>query len=74
MSYLGLNREKKKMIKPSEKFKNIFNFEWDTSEDTSFDINPLYYFIIVNSIKNILLDIIAVMILLFCLEEAHEEE
>ena len=25
-SYLGLNREKKKLLKPSEKFKNIFNF------------------------------------------------
>ena len=30
------------MIKPSDKFKNIFNFEWDASEDTSNDINPLY--------------------------------
>lgn len=25
-AYLGLNREKKKLLKPSEKFKNIFNF------------------------------------------------
>jgi ATP-dependent RNA helicase DDX23/PRP28 len=40
--YLGANKEKKKLIKPSEKFKNIFNFEWDASEDTSNDINPLY--------------------------------
>lgn len=30
------------MLKPSEKFKNIFNFEWDKSEDTSYDYNPLY--------------------------------
>jgi len=40
--YLGLNKEKKKLQKPSEKFKNIFNFEWDNSEDTSNDTNPLY--------------------------------
>jgi ATP-dependent RNA helicase DDX23/PRP28 len=40
--YLGLNREKKKILKPSEKFKNIFNFEWDSSEDTSMDPNPIY--------------------------------
>ncbi len=30
------------MIKPSEKFRNIFNFDWDKAEDTSYDINPLY--------------------------------
>lgn len=30
------------MLKPSEKFKNIFNFDWDPIEDTSHDINPLY--------------------------------
>ena len=30
------------MIKPSEKFKNIFNFDWDKEEDTLVDINPLY--------------------------------
>ncbi|KJP87180.1 hypothetical protein AK88_03227 [Plasmodium fragile] len=41
--YLGLNKRKKKMQKPSEKFRNIFNFEWDQSEDTSRnDTNPLY--------------------------------
>ena len=39
---MGLNKEKKKVLKPSEKFKNIFNFEWDSSEDTSYDANPLY--------------------------------
>ena len=32
MQYLGLNREKKKMLRPSEKFKNIFNFEWDDNQ------------------------------------------
>lgn len=42
MQYLGLNKEKKRMLRPSEKFKNIFNFEWDKSEDTSVDYNPLY--------------------------------
>ncbi|ETW50792.1 hypothetical protein PFMALIP_01149 [Plasmodium falciparum MaliPS096_E11] len=41
--YLGLNKTKKKIQKPSEKFRNIFNFEWDQSEDTSRnDSNPLY--------------------------------
>ncbi|UKK02556.2 DEAD-box family helicase [Theileria orientalis] len=41
--YLGLNRQKKKVQKPSEKFKTIFNFEWDDSEDTTkFDNNPIY--------------------------------
>jgi len=41
--YLGLKEEKKKMQKPSEKFRNIFNFEWDVTEDTARgDSNPLY--------------------------------
>jgi ATP-dependent RNA helicase DDX23/PRP28 len=39
-TYLGLKKDKKKIIKPSEKFK--FVFDWDTNEDTSKDINPLY--------------------------------
>jgi hypothetical protein len=38
--YLGGKKEKKKVGKPSEKFK--FVFDWDASEDTSRDINPLY--------------------------------
>ena len=42
MHYLGLNKEKKKILKPSEKFRNIFNFEWDVSEDTAYDTNPMY--------------------------------
>lgn len=42
ISYLGLNKQKKKILKPSEKFKNIFNFKWDSSDDTSVDYNPLY--------------------------------
>lgn len=39
---MGLNREKRRLQKPSEKFKSNFNFEWDESEDTSVDVNPLY--------------------------------
>ena len=39
---MGIRKKKAKMIKPSEKFRNIFNFEWDESEDTSYDANPLY--------------------------------
>ncbi|KAM3141791.1 hypothetical protein pb186bvf_006113 [Paramecium bursaria] len=42
MQYLGLNKEKKKILKPSEKFKNIFNFEWDATEDTSINFNPIF--------------------------------
>eukprot|EP00914_Ancora_sagittata_P028911 GHVO01057049.1.p1 GENE.GHVO01057049.1~~GHVO01057049.1.p1 ORF type:complete len:825 (+),score=185.62 GHVO01057049.1:32-2476(+) len=41
--YLGMKGEKKKIQKPSEKFRNIFNFEWDVAEDTARgDTNPLY--------------------------------
>jgi ATP-dependent RNA helicase DDX23/PRP28 len=38
--YLGGKKEKKKILKPSEKFRFVFN--WDASEDTSQDINSLY--------------------------------
>ncbi|KAL6224198.1 hypothetical protein ACLB2K_003054 [Fragaria x ananassa] len=38
--YLGSNKPKKRVIKPSEKFR--FSFDWDTTEDTSRDMNPLY--------------------------------
>ena len=38
--YLGADKVKKKMLKPSEKFK--FNFDWEASDDTSRDLNPLY--------------------------------
>jgi len=38
--YLGEKKAKKKVIKPSEKFKLIS--DWDNSEDTSKDLNPLY--------------------------------
>lgn len=40
LAYLGQKKEKKKIIKPSEKFK--FVFDWDEDEDTSKDLNPLY--------------------------------
>ena len=40
--YLGKHKKKKKMAKPSEKFSNIFKFNWDADEDTSADSNPLY--------------------------------
>jgi len=38
--YLGIKKAKKKIIKPSEKFK--FVFSWDLADDTSRDTNPLY--------------------------------
>jgi len=41
--YLGMKDNKKKMQKPSEKFRNIFNFEWNADDDTQRgDNNPLY--------------------------------
>eukprot|EP01053_Blabericola_migrator_P006352 Blabericola_migrator_1__6351@NODE_31_length_18777_cov_137_037787_g27_i0_p3_GENE_NODE_31_length_18777_cov_137_037787_g27_i0NODE_31_length_18777_cov_137_037787_g27_i0_p3_ORF_typecomplete_len789_score187_42DEAD/PF00270_29/7_1e46DEAD/PF00270_29/5_6Helicase_C/PF00271_31/1_4e29ERCC3_RAD25_C/PF16203_5/1e10ResIII/PF04851_15/3_2e08ResIII/PF04851_15/7_3e02AAA_19/PF13245_6/1_8e03AAA_19/PF13245_6/0_11AAA_19/PF13245_6/1_4e02UTP25/PF06862_12/4_5e03UTP25/PF06862_12/0_0081SNF2_N/PF00176_23/0_034CMS1/PF14617_6/1 len=42
--YLGMKKEKKKVQKPSEKFRNIFQFDWDGSEDTTRgDSNLLYH-------------------------------
>lgn len=42
-SYLGLRDERKKLQKPSEKFRNIFNFEWAAEDDTfRGDMNELY--------------------------------
>mmetsp|Transcript_27138 Transcript_27138/g.76568 ORF Transcript_27138/g.76568 Transcript_27138/m.76568 type:complete len:683 (+) Transcript_27138:506-2554(+) len=38
--YLGKEKVKKRVVKPSEKFK--FNFDWEHTEDTSKDLNPLY--------------------------------
>ena len=38
--YLGKKRQKKLIVPPSQKFK--FNFDWETSEDTSEDLNELY--------------------------------
>ena len=33
---------KKKIVKPSEKFAKIFQFDWEVADDTSQDLNPLY--------------------------------
>ncbi|KXZ50152.1 hypothetical protein GPECTOR_17g788 [Gonium pectorale] len=38
--YLGMEKLKKRVLRPSEKFK--FNFDWDSKDDTSRDLNPLY--------------------------------
>lgn len=38
--YLGQEKVKKRVLKPSEKFR--FNFDWEVSDDTSRDLNPLY--------------------------------
>eukprot|EP00242_Pyramimonas_sp_CCMP2087_P002236 CAMPEP_0198230128 /NCGR_PEP_ID=MMETSP1445-20131203/114493_1 /TAXON_ID=36898 /ORGANISM="Pyramimonas sp., Strain CCMP2087" /LENGTH=776 /DNA_ID=CAMNT_0043910635 /DNA_START=98 /DNA_END=2431 /DNA_ORIENTATION=+ len=40
IQYLGEKKVKKRIIKPSDKFR--FNFDWENSEDTSRDVNPLY--------------------------------
>jgi len=40
--YLGVKSKKKKVIKPSEKFARIFQFDWELTEDTSHDYNPIY--------------------------------
>ncbi|CAH0521177.1 unnamed protein product [Peronospora belbahrii] len=40
--YLGKTVKKKKVVKASEKFSKIFQFDWEASEDTSADLNPLY--------------------------------
>ncbi|KAJ8611665.1 hypothetical protein CTAYLR_007890 [Chrysophaeum taylorii] len=42
-TYLGTGGgTKKRIVKPSEKFARIFQFDWDAGEDTSADLNPLY--------------------------------
>ncbi|KAG1334697.1 DEAD-box ATP-dependent RNA helicase 21-like [Cocos nucifera] len=38
--YLGSKKPKKRVIKPSEKFR--FSFDWENTEDTSRDMNTLY--------------------------------
>ena len=40
--FYGTTKEKKRIIKAGDKFKQVFMFEWDTKEDTSQDFNPLY--------------------------------
>ena len=41
-SYLGKKEKKKQVVKPSEKFSKIFQFDWEASDDTSQDLNPIY--------------------------------
>ncbi|KAH9543001.1 hypothetical protein CY35_13G039500 [Sphagnum magellanicum] len=38
--YLGAKKLKKRVVKPSEKFR--FSFDWENTEDTSGDMNPIY--------------------------------
>eukprot|EP00245_Coleochaete_scutata_P007157 TRINITY_DN22260_c0_g1_i1.p1 TRINITY_DN22260_c0_g1~~TRINITY_DN22260_c0_g1_i1.p1 ORF type:complete len:868 (-),score=265.39 TRINITY_DN22260_c0_g1_i1:504-3107(-) len=38
--YLGVKKVKKRVVKPSEKFR--FSFDWENTEDTSRDMNPIY--------------------------------
>eukprot|EP00899_Mesostigma_viride_P003847 jgi/Mesvir1/13463/Mv16523-RA.1 len=38
--YLGQKKFKKRVMKPSDKFR--FNFDWENTDDTSRDFNPLY--------------------------------
>ena len=38
--YLGTEKVKKKIRKPSEKFH--LNFDWEATDDTSKDLNPIY--------------------------------
>ncbi|KAJ6340259.1 hypothetical protein OIU77_008087 [Salix suchowensis] len=38
--YLGSKKPKKRVIKPSEKFR--FSFDWENTDDTSRDMNILY--------------------------------
>ncbi|KAF0695421.1 Aste57867_13770 [Aphanomyces stellatus] len=40
--YLGRKVNKKKVLKASEKFSKNFQFDWDTTDDTSTELNPLY--------------------------------
>jgi ATP-dependent RNA helicase DDX23/PRP28 len=41
--YLGISNKKKRVIKPSEKFTKIFQFDWEETDDTGReDLNPLY--------------------------------
>lgn len=39
MQYLGAKKFKKRVVKPSEKFR--FSFDWESTEDTSRDMNPM---------------------------------
>lgn len=39
---LGIVKQRKKLQKPSEKFRKIYVDDWNPEDDTSIDINPLY--------------------------------
>ena len=39
-AYMGAEKVKKKVVKASDRFK--FKFDWESAEDTSRDLNPLY--------------------------------
>ncbi len=39
LQYLGAKKLKKRVVKPSEKFR--FSFDWENTEDTSGDMNPM---------------------------------
>ena len=41
--YLGTVEKKRRVVRPSEKFQKIFQFEWEEQDDTGRnDVNPLY--------------------------------
>lgn len=41
--YLGVKEQKRKVIRPSDKYQKIFQFEWEMADDTTRnDLNPLY--------------------------------
>jgi len=39
---LGIKKEKKKVQKPSDKFKKVYVDDWNPDDDTSQDINPIF--------------------------------
>jgi len=39
---MGVTKKRRKMQKPSEKFKKSYVDDWNPEDDTSHDINPLY--------------------------------
>eukprot|EP00611_Tribonema_gayanum_P031400 TRINITY_DN906_c0_g1_i6.p1 TRINITY_DN906_c0_g1~~TRINITY_DN906_c0_g1_i6.p1 ORF type:complete len:809 (-),score=338.54 TRINITY_DN906_c0_g1_i6:292-2574(-) len=41
-SYLGGQKNTKRVVKAADKFKAVFQFDWEAGDDTSQDYNPLY--------------------------------
>jgi hypothetical protein len=37
-----LNKERKQLTRPGDKFRQVFKEDWEPTEDTSIDSNPLY--------------------------------